>query len=42
MGIALAYLFIRALEDSEREQQRLEALEDRAAAAAAAEAEARR
>ena len=42
MGIALAYLFIRALEESEREQQRLEALEDRAAAAAAAEAEARR
>jgi hypothetical protein len=40
MGIALAYLFIRALEQSEREQQRIEALEDRAAAAAAqAEAE---
>ena len=38
MGIALAYLFIRALEESEREQQRLEALEDRAAAAAEAEA----
>src|SRR5688500_17338901 len=29
MGIALAYLFIRALEESEREQQRAEALEDR-------------
>ena len=28
MGIALAYLFIRALEQSEREQQRRERLED--------------
>jgi putative membrane protein len=32
MGIALAYLFVRALEESEREQQRAERLEDHAAA----------
>jgi putative membrane protein len=32
MGIALTYLFVRALEESEREQQRAERLEDRAAA----------
>lgn len=32
MGIALAFLLFRALERSEREQQRREALEDRAAA----------
>jgi cytochrome c oxidase assembly factor CtaG len=38
MGVALAYLFIRALEESEREQQRAEALEDRAAAEAEAQA----
>jgi cytochrome c oxidase assembly factor CtaG len=38
MGIALAYLFIRALEESEREQRRAEALEDRAAAQAEVEA----
>jgi putative membrane protein len=31
MGIALAYLFVRALEESEREQQRRERLEDQAA-----------
>jgi hypothetical protein len=31
MGIALTYLFVRALEESEREQQRSERLEDRAA-----------
>ena len=38
MGIALAYLFIRALDESEREQRRAEALEDRAEAQAEAEA----
>jgi cytochrome c oxidase assembly factor CtaG len=36
MGVALAYLFIRALEQSERDQQRAEALEDRAHAEAEA------
>ena len=32
MGVALAFLIFRALERSEREQRRREALEDRAAA----------
>jgi cytochrome c oxidase assembly factor CtaG len=36
MGVALAYLFVRALTESEREQQRRERLEDAAEAAAAA------
>jgi hypothetical protein len=30
MGIALAYLLFRAIDQSEREQERREALEDRA------------
>jgi putative membrane protein len=38
MGIALAYLFVRALAESEREQERRERLEDAAEAAAAATA----
>jgi putative membrane protein len=36
MGVALAYLFVRALAESEREQERRERLEDAAEAAAAA------
>ncbi|MDX6687312.1 MAG: putative rane protein, partial [Baekduia sp.] len=35
MGIALAYLFVRALGESEREEQRQERFADAAAAAAA-------
>jgi putative membrane protein len=42
MGLALAWLFMRALSESERDEQRREFLEDRAAAEAEAEAAAGR